>query len=99
MTKLSRLSLSNTRVGDDALAIIGSLASVTDLDLSGTKVTDAGLPNLKSLSRLTWLGVYETSVTRAGGERLIAKLPKLGILYPYSQQDRSALPRAPAQKH
>ena len=91
MTKLFRLSLTNSAVDDDSLAIIGSLASVTVLDLAGTKVTDEGLLRLSGLSGLTCLNLYETQITRAGGERLTTKLPKLDILYPFSQRKESEL--------
>jgi len=52
LTKLQRLSLGGTDVGDPGLPAIGRITSLTSLNLGGTRVTDAGLSSLAGLGNL-----------------------------------------------
>ncbi|AWO01138.1 hypothetical protein DLD77_05255 [Chitinophaga alhagiae] len=64
------LKLSNTQVGDSALAAIAELPHLTRLHLENTAVTDAGLPALAASKSLMYLNLVGTKVTGKGLQAL-----------------------------
>lgn len=80
MTKLERLEISGTDVGDDGLLYLKN-SPLNYLNLSGTRVTDKGLETIgKFIPTLEGLDLNDTAVTSKGIEYLTA-LPKLSKLY------------------
>ncbi len=67
---ISELDLSDTKITDASVAIIGTFPRVTKLNLSSTAVTDSGIASLKGLVNLDWLSVHSTSVSDASIETL-----------------------------
>ena len=68
LTRLRRLHLSSTQIGDAGLAYLKGLSQLQELSLGGTQVGDAGLAYLKGLTRLHVLNLGGTEVTDAGVE-------------------------------
>lgn len=60
---VSELDLSDTKITDEALAIVGRFPRLTWLNLNNTAVTDAGVAQLKPLIHLTWLNLHSTNVS------------------------------------
>jgi len=81
LTRLTALTLNNTRVSDAGLEHLKELTSLTTLGLSGTRVSDAGLKHLKELTRLDQLFLTDTRVSDAGLEHLkeLTKLRRLDL--------------------
>lgn len=80
MTKLERLEISGTDVGDDGLLYLKN-SPLNYLNLSGTRVTDKGLETIgKFIPTLAGLDLNDTAVTSKGIEYL-TELPKLSKLY------------------
>ena len=67
---ISELDLSDTKITDAGMAVIGTFSRVTKLNISNTAVTDAGIASLKGLSSLDWLAAHSTSVSDASLETL-----------------------------
>ncbi|MBN9121966.1 MAG: protein kinase [Planctomycetes bacterium] len=65
-TRLTRVALGSTPVGDAGLAHFKGNTTLTRLDLNDTKVTDAGLENLSGCTGLTHLWLSGTKVTDDG---------------------------------
>ncbi|MGF1559619.1 MAG: c-type cytochrome domain-containing protein [Flavobacteriaceae bacterium] len=59
------LSLAQTNITDEGLAIIGKFKNLTRLQLEKTEITDAGISNLTTLEHLEALNLYRTNVTNA----------------------------------
>jgi mono/diheme cytochrome c family protein len=78
--QLVSLRLTNTDIGDSALATISSCRAIRVLDLSGTRITDKGLPVLRSLDSLRVLNLVGTGVT-ADGVLALRPLKKLRAIY------------------
>jgi internalin A len=68
-------------VGDEVMAHVGGLTSLSQLDLSNTDVTDVGLRHLSGLTKLTDLNLDYTRVTHVGLEHLegLNELEVLGL--------------------
>jgi internalin A len=77
--RLTGLSLSFTKVGDDGAKAVTRLNRLTGLGLAGTRVTDAGLRSVAKLDRLEALDLNLTGVTDAGLKEL-APLRRLETL-------------------
>lgn len=76
------LKLADTNLGDDQLAGVAQLSSLTKLNLSGTKITDEGLQQLQTLQQLQYLNLVNTKISSAGLMQL-KPLKKLESLYIY----------------
>ncbi len=60
---ISELDLSDTKITDEALVVIGKLPRLTWLNLNNTAVTDAGIAHLKGLTHLSYLNLHSTNVS------------------------------------
>jgi hypothetical protein len=60
------ISLNETGVTDDGLAVVKELQNVQYLSVARTRVTDAGLAHLEALTTLEYLDLDDTRVTDAG---------------------------------
>ncbi|WP_343700886.1 c-type cytochrome domain-containing protein [Chitinophaga sp.] len=69
-SNIAWLKLSNTQVGDSALATIAKLPHLTRLHLENTAVTDAGLQALAASKTLMYLNLVGTKVTGKGLQAL-----------------------------
>ena len=69
------LTLSQTGVGDAALANLRGLKNLERLDLNQTRITDAGLKILASLKKLASLDISQTEVSERGARDLQQALP------------------------
>lgn len=67
---ISELDLSDTKITDASMAIIGTFPRVSKLNISSTAVTDSGIASLKGLVNLDWISVHSTSVSDASIETL-----------------------------
>ena len=67
---ISELDLSDTKITDAGMAVIGTFPRVTKLNVSNTAVTDSGIASLKGLTSLDWLSAHSTSVSDASIETL-----------------------------
>lgn len=76
------LKLADTNLGDDQLAGVAQLSSLTKLNLSGTNITDKGLQQLQTLQQLQYLNLVNTKISSAGLMQL-KPLKKLESLYIY----------------
>ncbi len=77
---ITDLDLSDTKVTDAALAIVGTCTRLTKLNLSNTGVTDAGIASLKTCPNLDWLAAHSTAVSDASLDTL-KTLRKLKHVY------------------
>jgi uncharacterized membrane protein len=76
------LKLGDTKITDNALAVVAQCTNLTLLHLNNTNITDKGITSLKSLNNLQLLNVVNTKVTASGIEQL-ANLKKLASMYVY----------------
>ena len=76
---LTHLKLSNTKITDASLSLVGSLSTLRYLDLENTQVSDAGLRHLAGLKNLDGLKLRNTAVTEAGVTALQIELPHTEI--------------------
>lgn len=84
------LKLSNTKIGDEGLALIGQCSNLRLLQLSNTNISDKGLAALRSLTQLESLNLVGTNVTTSGVLQL-KNLHKLQSLYLYQTKiDKAA---------
>ena len=67
---ITELDLSDTKITDAALAVIGTFPRLTKLNISNTAVTDAGIASLKGLANLDYLAAHSTAVSDASLETL-----------------------------
>lgn len=67
--------------GDDDLAILKEIPTLTSVGLSGSGVTDEGLTHLYSISTLTMVGLEDTNVSAAAVRQLQEALPDCRISY------------------
>lgn len=77
---LTELDLSDTKITDAALAVIGAFPRLTKLNLSNTGVTDAGIASLKSLTNLDYFAAHSTALSDSSLETL-KTLRKLRSVY------------------
>lgn len=73
--------LPKSRVTDDELAFIESIATLKRLDLSKTRISDAGLARLERLHQLQQLDLRGTRTTETGVSRLQKLLPNCKIVH------------------
>src|SRR5690606_6035804 len=78
--QIAWLDLSQGRVTDANLKLIGQLTSVTRLNLSNNELTDEGIDHLVDLGELSYLNLYGTSVSDAS-LTVLKNLPSLKSLY------------------
>jgi internalin A len=71
LTSLWWLSLRDTAIGDDDMAIIGRFKALFDLQLSHTRISDSGMVHLAGLSQVVVLDLSDTRITDAGLTSLI----------------------------
>ena len=69
-TKLHKLNLYDTAIGDEAIKSIAKLPDLVELNLDKTEITDRGVTDLVSLKGLKWLHLGSTSVSDAAAESL-----------------------------
>jgi hypothetical protein len=81
MTRLKKLDLSQTQIGDKTLDTIGDLEGLQWLNLWGTQVTDSGLMKLKGLSKLRKIYLWQSQVTQKGAAALKKELPDLEVIF------------------
>ncbi|MDA7654965.1 hypothetical protein N8629_04150, partial [Akkermansiaceae bacterium] len=81
MTRLKKLDLSQTQIGDKTLETIGDLGGLEWLNLWGTQVTDSGLMKLKDLSKLRKIYLWQSQVTKKGAAALKKELPDLEVIF------------------
>jgi Leucine-rich repeat (LRR) protein len=74
------LNLAKTKITDESLKVVGSLANLNRLNLNNTRITDAGLANLAGLNNLDWINLYGTDLTDNAVPHL-AKLRKLKSIF------------------
>ena len=83
LPRLRYLHLSNARITDRGLAVLGALEAIDGLSLQGNAFTDEGLAALKSATQLKQLilGLGESEITDAGLVHLrgLANLEVLGL--------------------
>ena len=60
---ISELDLSDTKITDEALTLIGKFPRLSWLNLHSTAVTDAGIAHLKGLTNLSYLNLHSTNVS------------------------------------
>jgi hypothetical protein len=77
---ITELDLSDTKITDAALAVIGTFPRLTKLNISNTGVTDTGIASLKTLANLDFLAAHSTSVSDASIDTL-KSLRKLKSVY------------------
>jgi Leucine-rich repeat (LRR) protein len=66
LSRLTRLSLNNTKIGDAGLIHFKDCKNLTHLWLNSTLVSSAGMASFKDCKRLTALGLKYTQVNDAG---------------------------------
>ncbi len=76
MTKLTWLSLWESKANDKTLAAFSNLTKLKTLDLKATQITDASLPMLLKMTNLTELNLTGTQLTD-DSFRALGKLPNL----------------------
>ena len=74
------LSLAQTQLEDDWLAIIGKFPNLTRLQLEKTNISDAGISHLTMLEHLEALNLYGTDITDGALDHLKA-IPNLKRVY------------------
>jgi hypothetical protein len=74
-TGLIELFISNARVSDTGIALLGSLRGLRRLSIYHTAIGDAGLENLARLKGLKWLTCSGTCITPEGLERFRRLVP------------------------
>jgi Planctomycete cytochrome C len=67
---ITDLDLSDTKITDAAMQVVGTFPRLTKLNISGTAVTDAGIASLKGCVNLDYLAAHSTSVSDAAVETL-----------------------------
>ncbi len=67
---ITDLDLSDTKVTDAGMAVVGSCTRLTKLNLSGTGVTDTGIAALKGCTNLDWFAAHSTGVGSGSLETL-----------------------------
>jgi len=97
LTKLTKLHLEKTQIGDEALVWIAPLKNLRYLNLYGTQVTDAGLEKLKGLTNLNRLYLWQTNVSEAGVAGLQEALPKCRIDTGWEPAPEPPADEAPAE--
>ena len=87
------VSLANTAVTDDDLALFRDFPFVQSLDLSGTKVAGPGLAHLADASALETLIIVGTKISRTAlaafraahpETEVVTKAPKKGAVNPFT---------------
>jgi hypothetical protein len=64
--QLVSLKVSDTRLTDSALSVVGSLSALRRLHIDRTNITDKGLARLSGLDKLRDLNLVGTNITSAG---------------------------------
>jgi mono/diheme cytochrome c family protein len=67
---INELDLSDTKITDAAMTIVGMCPRLTKLNISGTGITDAGIAKLKGCTNLDWLAAHSTAVSDGSVETL-----------------------------
>jgi hypothetical protein len=62
---ITDLDLSDTKVTDAAMAVVGTFPRLTKLNISNTGIGDAGIASLKKLPNLDYLAAHSTSISDA----------------------------------
>ncbi|HEX2750859.1 MAG TPA: c-type cytochrome domain-containing protein [Verrucomicrobiales bacterium] len=62
---ITDLDLSDTKITDAAMAVIGTFPRLTKLNISNTGVTDAGIASIKKLTNIDYLAAHSTSISDA----------------------------------
>jgi hypothetical protein len=60
---ISELDLSDTKITDAAMAVIGTFPRLTKLNISNTAITDTGIASLKGAPNLDFLAAHSTSIS------------------------------------
>jgi internalin A len=80
LTQLQYLSLEDSKINGDGLAVLKSLPALKSLSLNGTRITDESLKHLLGVKNLTILLLNDTDVSDDGTATL-ALLTRLEWLY------------------
>ena len=97
LTNLKDLTLNNTQINDDALAVLQSLPQMSSrLNLHETNVTDKGLRHLEKLTHLQYLTLTMTPVTEKAIKTLQAALPNCKIEWDAPIRQPLLGPKSPA---
>ncbi len=83
-TKLRKLNLSQTRLGNEDLRMLSGLADLTTISLAEMQISDKGLAHLAPLSKLQSLDLTRTHVTGAGLADLAAATQLTQLLLTYA---------------
>jgi Leucine-rich repeat (LRR) protein len=67
---ITDLDLSDTKITDAAMTVIGTFPRLTKLNISNTSITDAGIASLKRLPNLDFLSAHSTSISDASIDTL-----------------------------
>ncbi len=67
---ISELDLSDTKITDAGMAVIGTFPRLSKLNISNTAITDTGIASLNRLVNLDWLAAHSTAVSDASLETL-----------------------------
>lgn len=91
------LKLGSSPIGDNEMASIAKLTSLTRLHLDRTKITDKGIAQLKTLNKLQYLNIVGTEVT-LNGLTALKELSELQTVYIYQTKitgaDSAAIKKA-----
>ncbi|MCW5515847.1 c-type cytochrome domain-containing protein [Muriicola sp. Z0-33] len=74
------LSLANTNIENDWLAVVGEFSNLTRLQLEKTNITDQGITHLTQLGHLESLNLYGTNITDTAID-LLKDIPELKRVY------------------
>ena len=100
LSQLETLTLADTQITDEGLALLKPCLGLRQLQLNGTQISDAGLIHLAGLKKLEELNVSFTRITAAGLDHLRAltrlrqltfngtpiTLPEVGRLFVHQQR-------------
>ena len=79
LPELEQLVLTETKITNECMHVIGRLSRLSLLDISDTSISDDGASQLATLVELETLGIYGTQITDSTVE-IIARMPKLKML-------------------
>jgi hypothetical protein len=77
---ITDVDLSDTKITDAAMAVIGTFPRLTKLNISNTGVTDAGIASIKKLPNLDFLAAHSTSLSDASID-ILKGMRKLKSVY------------------
>ncbi len=70
MSELRKLSLGQTKIGDQDTSFLVGLANLYSLELFGTRITDSAIDAIADIESLQRLDIRNTKVSREAAQRL-----------------------------